>query len=268
MNTYSPVRVGVAGATGYAGVELVRRLARHPCGRADGRHGLGRTRSRAASPALSQIWDAPVRAARPRSRWRRSTRCSWRCPKRCRPRSARRWPPRAAGLRSLGRVPAARHGARASAGIRTRRDPALPVTYGLTERYRARARAGAADRVRRLLSDGGDPGAAAAGRGRAARAGDHHRRQVRRLGRRQDADRTHALLRDPRQHRRLRRIRAPSWRRDRTGARHAGHVRAAPGAARPRHPRDDLRAAEAGRRQRGDYAGRSSRPTDSRRSCG
>ena len=30
MNTYATVRVGVAGATGYAGVELVRRLARHP----------------------------------------------------------------------------------------------------------------------------------------------------------------------------------------------------------------------------------------------
>lgn len=30
MHTYSQVRVGVAGATGYAGQELVRRLARHP----------------------------------------------------------------------------------------------------------------------------------------------------------------------------------------------------------------------------------------------
>ena len=30
MNSYSRVRVGIAGATGYAGVELLRRLAQHP----------------------------------------------------------------------------------------------------------------------------------------------------------------------------------------------------------------------------------------------
>src|ERR687898_662654 len=30
MNKYSPVKVGVAGVTGYSGVELMRRLARHP----------------------------------------------------------------------------------------------------------------------------------------------------------------------------------------------------------------------------------------------
>jgi N-acetyl-gamma-glutamyl-phosphate reductase len=59
VNNYSRVTVGVAGATGYAGVELVRRLARHP--------GVELTAAMASSasdsrriPALARIWDAPV----------------------------------------------------------------------------------------------------------------------------------------------------------------------------------------------------------------
>ena len=62
------------------------------------------------------------------------------------------------------------------------------VTYGLTEHYRAELPAAQPGRVRRLLSDRGDPRAAAARRGRPARTGRHHRREVRRLGRRKDAD--------------------------------------------------------------------------------
>jgi N-acetyl-gamma-glutamyl-phosphate reductase len=59
MNKYSPVRVGIAGATGYAGVELLRRLARHPA--ADIRLAMGSSTSEARRvPALSRIWDAPV----------------------------------------------------------------------------------------------------------------------------------------------------------------------------------------------------------------
>jgi N-acetyl-gamma-glutamyl-phosphate reductase len=59
MNNYSPVRVGIAGATGYAGVELLRRLARHPA--ADIRLAMGSSTSEARRvPALSRIWDAPV----------------------------------------------------------------------------------------------------------------------------------------------------------------------------------------------------------------
>jgi N-acetyl-gamma-glutamyl-phosphate reductase len=59
MNNYSPVRVGIAGATGYAGVELLRRLARHPG--ADVRLAMGSSTSEARRvPALSRIWDAPV----------------------------------------------------------------------------------------------------------------------------------------------------------------------------------------------------------------
>ena len=59
MNNYSTIRVGVAGATGYAGVELLRRLARHPA--ADLRLAMGSSTSEARRvPALARIWDSPV----------------------------------------------------------------------------------------------------------------------------------------------------------------------------------------------------------------
>src|SRR5688572_13164596 len=59
MNKYSQIRVGVAGVTGYSGVELMRRLARHP-------HvqvclAMASAGSEAKRiPALGRIWDAPV----------------------------------------------------------------------------------------------------------------------------------------------------------------------------------------------------------------
>jgi N-acetyl-gamma-glutamyl-phosphate reductase len=59
MNKYSGVRVGVAGATGYAGIELLRRLARHP--HADIRLAMASGASESKRlPALARIWDAPV----------------------------------------------------------------------------------------------------------------------------------------------------------------------------------------------------------------
>jgi N-acetyl-gamma-glutamyl-phosphate reductase len=59
MNSYSRIRVGIAGATGYAGVELLRRLAHHP--HADVRLAMGSTASEAKKvAALKKIWDAPV----------------------------------------------------------------------------------------------------------------------------------------------------------------------------------------------------------------
>ncbi len=59
MNNYSPVRVGVAGATGYAGLELLRRLARHPY--ADVKFAMASSASESKRvPALARIWDAPV----------------------------------------------------------------------------------------------------------------------------------------------------------------------------------------------------------------
>ena len=59
MHNYSTIRVGVAGATGYAGLELLRRLARHP--HADLRFAMASSSSESKRlPALARIWDAPV----------------------------------------------------------------------------------------------------------------------------------------------------------------------------------------------------------------
>ncbi len=59
MNKYSSIRVGVAGVTGYSGVELMRRLARHPY--ADVRLAMASAGSEPRRiPALNRIWDAPV----------------------------------------------------------------------------------------------------------------------------------------------------------------------------------------------------------------
>src|SRR6476619_7536239 len=59
MNTYSPVRVGVAGVTGYAGLELLRRLARHPRAVVTMAMASGASEAKRL-PALAKIWDAPV----------------------------------------------------------------------------------------------------------------------------------------------------------------------------------------------------------------
>ena len=59
MNTYSTVRVGVAGATGYAGVELIRRLSRHPSVSLAEAMGSSNSEPRRI-PALKHVWDAPV----------------------------------------------------------------------------------------------------------------------------------------------------------------------------------------------------------------
>ena len=59
MNNYSRVRVGVAGVTGYTGVELMKRLARHP--HADIRFAMASSASGTKRiPALARIWDAAV----------------------------------------------------------------------------------------------------------------------------------------------------------------------------------------------------------------
>jgi N-acetyl-gamma-glutamyl-phosphate reductase len=59
MNNYSPVRVGIAGVTGYAGLELLRRLARHP--HVEVRHAMASGASESKRlPALARLWDGPV----------------------------------------------------------------------------------------------------------------------------------------------------------------------------------------------------------------
>ena len=60
MNSYATaVRVGVAGATGYTGVELLRLLARHPGVRVAAAMGAPGAAPRQV-PALKRLWDAPV----------------------------------------------------------------------------------------------------------------------------------------------------------------------------------------------------------------
>ena len=63
MNTYATgngaVRVGIAGATGYTGVELVRLLARHPRAVLSAAMGSPGAAPRHV-PALKRLWDAPV----------------------------------------------------------------------------------------------------------------------------------------------------------------------------------------------------------------
>jgi N-acetyl-gamma-glutamyl-phosphate reductase len=53
-------RVAVAGATGYAGQELVRLLARHPVAALTVAMSSGATSTPRALPALARIWDEPV----------------------------------------------------------------------------------------------------------------------------------------------------------------------------------------------------------------
>ena len=60
MNSYTnEVRVGVAGATGYTGVELVRLLTRHPRVVLSAAMGSPGAAPRTV-PALKRLWDAPV----------------------------------------------------------------------------------------------------------------------------------------------------------------------------------------------------------------
>ena len=59
MHKYSEVRVGVGGVTGYTGLELMRRLVRHPRANVKVAMASGASESRRI-PALGRIWDAPV----------------------------------------------------------------------------------------------------------------------------------------------------------------------------------------------------------------
>ena len=56
----STTRVAIAGATGYAGQELVRILARHPAVRLVAAMSSGSTSTPRPMPALARIWDDPV----------------------------------------------------------------------------------------------------------------------------------------------------------------------------------------------------------------
>ncbi len=86
-------------------------------------------------------------------------------------------------------------------------------------------------------------------------------------GRGQGGDRSHALFGEPRQRRRVQPVRPSSHAGDGAGARPGGDVRAAPGAARSRHPLEHVRAPRAGHDRGGGDARPSSAPTRMRRSC-
>jgi N-acetyl-gamma-glutamyl-phosphate reductase len=61
MNTYSsPVRVAIAGATGYAGQELVSLLARHPNVRLEAAMSSSAESAARPLPRLARIWDGKV----------------------------------------------------------------------------------------------------------------------------------------------------------------------------------------------------------------
>ena len=254
MSSETDQRIDVAlvGATGYAGQELVRILARHPRIRLTAALGSASMEAPRKLPALARIWDGEVLPYAP-ERIAPSVKAAFLALPEA---NAAETAPGSAGARHprhrpVGRLPPAR-----------RRGPrqALSEDGDAAGRHRVRpGRAGsrrprlrAAHLVPGLLSDRRAHRTGAARSRRAARRRRHRRRQVGRLGRRQGADRAHALLREPRQRRGLRPVLAPPHARDRAGAgRPAGDVRAAPGAARPRHPRDDLRPREEGHHQRG-----------------
>jgi N-acetyl-gamma-glutamyl-phosphate reductase len=59
-NRPDPVRAGVAGATGYAGQELIRLLARHPFARVTAAMSSGSSESPKRLPALARLWDGVV----------------------------------------------------------------------------------------------------------------------------------------------------------------------------------------------------------------
>ena len=166
------------------------------------------------------------------ARWCRSnaaafaapTSCSWRCPKPRRPSSRRCCSPR--GLRVIDLSGAFRLRDDAARAKWYPATTALPdgVAYGLTEFELDAITPARAAVEPGLLPHGvaARPAAAAARRPAAAGRRHRHRRQVGHLGRRQGADRPHALLGEPRQRGRLQRRSATGTRRRwsrRSGAR-------------------------------------------------
>jgi N-acetyl-gamma-glutamyl-phosphate reductase len=66
MNKYpAPVRVGIAGATGYAGQELVALLARHPGARLEAAMSSSAESAARPMPRLARLWDGQVEPLSP-----------------------------------------------------------------------------------------------------------------------------------------------------------------------------------------------------------
>ena len=88
MQTNVPIRVAIAGATGFAGQELLRLLSRHPHVTITAATGSQSTSAPRSLPSLAKIWDGTVVPLDPRRC--RQTLSSWRCRKKPR-RSWRRY---------------------------------------------------------------------------------------------------------------------------------------------------------------------------------
>jgi N-acetyl-gamma-glutamyl-phosphate reductase len=135
MNTYSAVRVGVAGATGYAGLELVRRLVRHPDAELKIAMASGASEARKL-PALTRIWDEPV-AALDADRLAEETDAVFLAvPETVSAELAPALAARGARVFDLSGAFRLRQGAPRDRWYPHTPNPGVEVTYGLTERYR------------------------------------------------------------------------------------------------------------------------------------
>ena len=89
----STFRVAIVGATGYAGQELVRLLARHPRAASRRRPDRRPTSTPRRLPALARIWDGEVVPLDLQSVRAAADSCSWPCPRPRRPTPPRRCSP-------------------------------------------------------------------------------------------------------------------------------------------------------------------------------
>ena len=135
MHKSSPVKVGVAGATGYAGIELVKRLARHPVAELKLTMASGASDSRRL-PALRRLWDAPVQALDPDRLAEESDAVFLALPDTLAADLAPRLVDRGARVFDLSGAFRLRSTTDRQRWYPHSPEPTVPVAYGLTERYR------------------------------------------------------------------------------------------------------------------------------------
>ena len=208
--TGGSVRVGIAGASGFAGQELLRWLAGHPHVRVTAAMSSSPDGPARTLPALARIWDGVIEPFSAEKLAEQADVVFLALPEEAaaddragagRPRHPRH--------RSVRRVQASRR--------RGTREVVSGNEAGLAE---ARVRPDGAELRRHrgssahyepwLLSDRRAAGARAAGRGGTAGRRRRHRRKVGHLGRRQEAERPDAFFGEPRQRICLRRLRSPA----------------------------------------------------------
>ena len=135
MNNYSSIRVGIAGATGYSGVELLRRLAGHPG--ADVRLAMGSGASEAKRvAALRRIWDEPIERLDLDRLAEETDAVFLAVPETLSAEIAPALAKRGRRVFDLSGAFRLRDPAERQRWYPHSPDPGVPVTYGLTERYR------------------------------------------------------------------------------------------------------------------------------------